>query len=131
MPRKRTKVTANGTDPLAGSVTIGFRLSQESRQLLVERAARLEVSEHQLARDYVTEMLHGRESQEALVELVCRLHQEIVELRKDIKVMGEALLTSAGKVTDQDAREWVQANLTSSPLISISSSKHREAEHSH
>lgn len=45
------------TLPNAGpstSLTITFRLDEVSRQVLAERAARLHVSPHRLARDYVS-----------------------------------------------------------------------------
>lgn len=112
MPRKKITPALDGTEPLLGPVTVGFRLPDEaSRRLLMEQAARLEVSEHSLARDYVMEMLYDRGEREALREAVSLLHREIGELRKDLVVVAEALLTSAGNVKEGDAREWVEENL--------------------
>jgi hypothetical protein len=114
MPRKKITPALDGTKLPLGPVTVGFRLQDEtSRRLLMEQAARLKISEHSLARDYVMEMIYDHGEREALRETVSLLHREIGELRKDLVVVAEALLTSAGKVKDGDAREWVGENLRS------------------
>ena len=90
--------------------TIGFRLDDECRRVLGARAARLGVSAHELARQYVIEMLEAGEERAALREAVTRLHDQLTELREDVAVTAEVLLVSAGKVKEADAREWADEN---------------------
>ncbi len=95
------------------SVTIGFRLEEEYLCALVERAARLNVSPHELAREYVLEALSEGEERKALREAVGALHQRYDVLREDMALMAEALLISAGKVSEKEARDWVKRNFES------------------
>lgn len=87
---------------------IGFRLDEESSAVLCHRAAALGVSPHDLARRYLIEVLHEPEERAALRAAVVALHQEITGTREDIALATEALLASAGKVTDQEAHAWVE-----------------------
>jgi hypothetical protein len=64
--------------------TVGFRLDESARSILGRRAAALGISAHDLARHYVLEALHSDEERAALRDAIVRLHQEIVESRKDI-----------------------------------------------
>ena len=90
--------------------TIGFRLDEESSGLLSARARSLGVSPHELARHYVIELLHEPDERSALRAAVASLSELITRMRED-QVLGlEALLTSAGKVTEKDAHRWVKDN---------------------
>jgi hypothetical protein len=44
-------------------------------------------------------------------ENVNRLYLQIRELRSDVALIAETLLVSAGKVTEENAQEWVKANI--------------------
>lgn len=93
---------------LLSPATISFRLDDPSSRVLAERATRLGVSPHELARHYVLEILQQAEERAALREAVVALHKEITGFREDIALATEALLASAGKVTDQEAHAWVE-----------------------
>lgn len=45
-------------------------------------------------------------------ENVKRLYLQIRELRSDFALIAETLLVSAGKVTEENAQEWIKANFT-------------------
>ena len=90
-------------DPAHPPTTIKFRFEEEHSALLAERAARLGISPHELAREYVLEMLHEGEERAAL-------RAAVASLRQDIFVAAGALLTSAGKMSREEARAWVKTN---------------------
>lgn len=91
--------------------TIGFRLDEAGSKLLVERAKSLGVSVHQLARHYVITMLSENEERDQLGQMVEKMYLQIAEIRKDIGISTEALLSSAGKTEKSKAKEWVGNNL--------------------
>jgi hypothetical protein len=90
--------------------TIGFRLDDEHGKQLVKRAESLGVSVHELARHYVLLVLHEKDERTGIQKGMMALHQEMTELRKDVVVSTEALLTSAGKVSNANAKGWVREN---------------------
>ena len=63
-----------------------------------------------LARQYVLEVLQEREEREALRQAVGALHRGLGAIRDDVAAAVEVLLSSAGKVTEADARSWVDEN---------------------
>ena len=110
MPRKK-KLPGLRTDPWA-PVSVGFRLGdEESRRLLGQRAARLGVSPHDLAREYVREMLQEREERAVLRAALGELHEQLQQFRADFAFAVQALLTSAGKVSEGQAKRWVEASI--------------------
>lgn len=100
--------------PLPGGLSapacIGFRLDESDRQLLAQRAAQLGLSPHALARSHVLELLHAPEDRARLRQAVQQLDQELKALHADLLAIAEALLVSAGHVTDKDARAWMERN---------------------
>ena len=104
-------MTPHNSVPSA-ALPIGFRLDAVSRQVLAERAARLNVSPHDLARDYVMETLQASEERAALREAIRALSAQMQHLREDLALVAENLLVSAGKVTPREARTWVESNFT-------------------
>jgi polyhydroxyalkanoate synthesis regulator phasin len=92
------------------ATTVGFRLDEESREALDRRAKRLGVSTHELARDFVFEVLWEGQERAELRHAVSALHREVSELRKDIALALEALLVSTGKATEDEARVYVEEN---------------------
>ena len=95
----------------ARSKTISFRLQAEEEELLSTRAGRFGVSKHDLSRLYVLEMLGQGEERQVLREAVTALNNEISSLRKDVSLSAQALLSSAGKVSEEKARKWAEENL--------------------
>lgn len=88
--------------------TVGFRLDDKSRRVLGERAARLGVSPHELAKDYVLDKLSEKEERAFLQMALQDLLGVCQQLRGDIATTAEAILIAAGKVDAKEAREWVE-----------------------
>jgi len=91
--------------------TIGFRVDEELFAELTRRAKALGVSPHELARHYVMELLSAEEERTALRETVNAVGQHMIEIRKDIALAVEALLSSAGTLDEKQAHQWTQRNL--------------------
>jgi hypothetical protein len=91
---------------------IGFRLDEQSERILTERARRLQTSPHLLAREYVLEILQQAEERAALREAICELYRAQQQFRSDFAFAVEALLTSAGEISQDEARRWVEKSLT-------------------
>ena len=106
-PRPRSRAPV-GTQ---SSSTIGFRLDDETRRVLYERAARLNLSPHELARCYVIEVLQESEERVALRAAVETLNANLDHFHSGFALAIEALLVSAGKVSVSEARAWVDKSL--------------------
>ena len=87
-----------------------FRLDSDNVQELSARAEKLGVSIHQLARHYTLEALGEKEKRRLEQQAIYALQQEIATLREDLTLCVEVLLVSAGKVSENDARDWVREN---------------------
>ena len=109
MPRKKTP-PASGSAPIAPT-NISFRLDETSIRLLCQRAARLNVSPHELARHYVEEVLQEAEERAVVRDAFAQLQENLNHFRRDFAVAVEALLTSAGTVSEEEARKWVSEGL--------------------
>ena len=109
MPRK----TSPATDQLdlLTPATIAYRLDEPSRRVLAHRAARLRASPHELARQYLLETLQAPEEQAAMREAIQQLYQALQSFRSDFAFAVEALLISAGKISKDEARRWVEQSL--------------------
>jgi hypothetical protein len=91
------------------SKPISFRPEQEVYDLLERRAAKLGMgSIHELASHYVTGIVREDKAQEPST---VSMTQQLAELREDLWLSVEALLTSAGKVKESEARRWAEENL--------------------
>ena len=91
--------------------SIGFRLEESSRQVLAERAARLGVSPHELARYYVLQALNEAEERRVQRENMETLQREIAAGRKDLSIATWAILQASGKIKEDEASSWVKTNL--------------------
>ena len=87
--------------------TIGFRLDPEYGDVLASRAKALGVSSHELARRYLIEVLEESEERAAVREAVQALNGNLTQFRDEFIFATEALLASAGKVKEGDARAWI------------------------
>jgi hypothetical protein len=87
---------------------IHFRPAQEVYDLLESRAKALGLSVHDLACHYVTQTVRGKDAAHLSADPVLAL---LEELREDVAVSVEALLASAGKRTEEEARNWTDKNL--------------------
>ena len=90
---------------------IGFRLDDEHKMVLFQRARLLKLSVHDLARQYTIQMLHETDERQQIISAIVALRDEIREARKDVAVSTQELLVSAGNSTVSQARGWVKENL--------------------
>ncbi len=97
---------------MSESPNVAFRLDAESCRILMGRAARLHISHHKLARQYVLEVLQEAEERVVLREKVQELNATLERFRINIAFSVESLLVSAGKVNQSDARNWVRNTFT-------------------
>jgi hypothetical protein len=109
MPRKKLPTIA--APEISAPATIGFRLDETSLRVLCQRAARLNVSPHELARHYVEGVLQEAEERAVVRDAFAQLQENLNHFRRDFAVAVEALLTSAGTVSEEDARQWVSEGL--------------------
>lgn len=110
MKRPRRDNQEGRTKPSAPP-PIGFRLDVDSLRLLTEKAARSNVSVHELARTYVLEMLHMSEQIDRVGFAITNVWDDLYELREDLALSVQTLLVSAGKINRAEAEAWVDNNL--------------------
>ena len=87
---------------------ITFRPEQEIYDLLEQRAQELGISVGDLACRYITGVVRGETGEQSSPAAVVAL---LTEMREDIAVSVEHLLTSAGRVKAEDALKWTDENL--------------------
>ena len=87
---------------------ITFRPEQEIYDLLEQRAQDLGISVGDLACHYITGVVRGETGEQSSPAAVVAL---LAEMREDIAVSVEHLLTSAGRVKAEDALKWTDENL--------------------
>lgn len=90
---------------------IGFRLDEASTKVIVARAKRMGVSRHEVAREYIRQLLSEPEDRTEINRCVATMQKTIKELRIDFALAIEAILASAGKVDAKQAHAWVIENL--------------------
>lgn len=103
-----TKADSGAKIPLL----ISFRLNVEQAEALSTAASEEGLSAHQMAHDLVLSSLWQQKRGEAEGLGNCEaLERQIFELREELALVAEALLTRAGKVSDDDAARWVDENV--------------------
>lgn len=107
MPKKASSLSGRSLVP----ANIGFRIDDQTRELLGDRIASLDVSAHEWARHCLLTILKENQDREAWEAAVTILHHEINELRKDVALATQVLLVVAGKMPSEKAREWIGQNL--------------------
>ena len=104
--RMRTKTQKSGE-----SDTVCFRLDDENHRLLCERAVALGLkSKHELAKSFTLVMLNEEDLRSAMKRELLAFNQQMHEMRRDFALMVEALLVSAGRVSEEDAKAYVAEN---------------------
>lgn len=93
-----------------GSETISFRLPDDVMGILAERAAIHELSIHRYARMLVLEALFQSDAHERIGAAIADSQREVHQLRHDLAFSMKTLLMTAGKLSEEAAREWVQRN---------------------
>ena len=91
--------------------TISFRINGHRLTSLEKRAEKLALSPGDLARKCVVQMLDDENENDLLRLRLAALENEVKELRRGMSNMAEALLVVSGKVTKEQAKDWVKENL--------------------
>ena len=114
---------AIGSRKKALAAPIAVRLEEEHHLAVLEVAAerKLEVSE--LLREYVIQGLREDIAKASVFEVLALLKMEVHEARKDIALVAEVALSSAGKLDEKEAVQWVQENLCGDYGLSPSAQK--------
>ncbi|MCP5525100.1 MAG: ribbon-helix-helix protein, CopG family [Verrucomicrobiales bacterium] len=97
--------------PAAIPSTIAFRVDLETAAALVEHAARLGVSPHDMARELVRLGLQQVAGFAELGGALDEIRDTLRQLRGDVATTAEALLVTAGGQTREAAYEWVEKNI--------------------
>ena len=92
--------------------TVGFRMEETDGAALATRAKSLGVSVHELARHYVVLAVNERDKRTELHDVLLAVRAEILDLKRNVVLSTQALLTSAGKVPAETALDWVKKNLS-------------------
>jgi hypothetical protein len=90
---------------------VSFRLDGDSLSALEEAAERAGVGVHEWAKKAVIRELESGNLLPKIAMTGEALSAEMVELRKDLSVITQALLVSAGKATSEQAAKFVKTNL--------------------
>ena len=124
---------------VSSGATVGFRLDDQSRHFLAERAARLGMSVHELARHYLIEKLSEPEERAELRQAILQLQHELTEqstavggalirshqmihrLREDIATIAEAFLIKIGHVPAKEANAWIEHVFTNRDAVDFQS----------
>ena len=86
-------------------------MDETTAQALVQRATRLRVSPHDIARELVAQALQQPHDLEELKRAVLVLHETLNHLRTDVASTAEVLLVTAGKRSAEEAYRWVEQTL--------------------
>ena len=108
-PRRRSR--RGPALPARLPTIITFRVDEATAQALVQRATRLRVSPHDIARELVAQVLQLPHDLEELKRAVLVLHETLNHLRTDVASTAEVLLVTAGKRSAEEAYRWVEQTL--------------------
>lgn len=89
---------------------VSFRLDKHHLERLKEEAEKYGLSPGEYARRLVLDQLE-QTSRRELEEGLSEVKREVSALRVDVAAAVRALLVGAGKVSKEDAHEWVMTNL--------------------
>ena len=89
--------------------TFSFRLTAAASGTLEKRAKRSGQTPGELAREIVVKTLEDENGTDLLKVKVSSLEGEIKQLRRGLSNAVEALLVVSGKVTKEEAKQWVKA----------------------
>ena len=87
------------------------RLEPEYREALEGRAAELKMTMSDLVRKYVMDGLAEESAKVTLHEELPAIREEIKQLRRDLSLIAEVLLSRAGQLEPDRARKWASENI--------------------
>lgn len=91
--------------------TLGFRIDGPNRERLEARARKVGVTPGELAREIIVESLGEDREIDRLRLKVSKVEEQVIDLRRDLSVAVQALLAASGRVTPEQAQEWVRLNM--------------------
>jgi hypothetical protein len=92
---------------------IGFRLDNYHRGMLEELRTKSGLRSVDLeARSILIEALDNQIDVRELTEQIQSLENRLLELRRDISISVETLLMATGRLSAEQAKKWVAANLS-------------------
>jgi len=89
---------------------VSFRLSADWIEELENLAKQKGMSRHELAKEFVVSQLANDPLHETR-NRVAEIEEDLQQFREDHRVAVLALLAAAGKVSTEEAEEWVRENL--------------------
>ncbi len=92
----------------AKAKTFSFRLTAAASEVLEKRAKRSGKTPGELARELVLRALEDENGADLLKVKVSSLESEIKQLRRGLSNSVEALLVVNGKVSKEEAKQWVK-----------------------
>ena len=101
--------------------TIGVRFDDEIRNHLIQQAKEMNLDLSELVRRLVLTALREDEAKASHYEALCEFKNELLQIRRDIALSVEVLLSDAGKRDPEEALEWAKNNLSDTDLDASSS----------
>ena len=89
---------------------VSCRLEPKFNEALEGRAVELKMTKSDLVRNYVMAGLAEDSTKVTLHEELPAIREEIKQLRRDLSLLAEVLLSRAGRVEPAKARKWAQDN---------------------
>ncbi len=89
---------------------VSCRLEPKFNEALEGRAVELKMTKSDLVRNYVIAGLSEDSTKVTLHEELPAIREEIKQLRRDLSLLAEALVISAGNMEPAKARKWAQDN---------------------
>lgn len=110
--REKTRRRARASPrPRGGPDTISFRVDADMAAALAERADRLGISLHDVARELVRLGLQQVDGFGEVGRALEQIQETLTRLRGDVATTAEALLVTAGGQSQETAYHWVEQNL--------------------
>lgn len=94
-----------------GAGTVSFRVDAGTAAALAERADRLGISPHDVARELVRLGLQQADGFGEVGRALEQVQETLTRLRGDVATTAEALLVTAGGQSQETAYRWVEENL--------------------
>ena len=91
--------------------TIAFRLTRKDAEQVEKRAAKSGKRGNELARDILLSNLYEEGDREMLKIKIASLELAVKQLQRGLANATEAMLVVSGKVTKEQAKQWVRENV--------------------
>ena len=95
--------------------TIGFHLDPEDRELFTAIAEANSKSVGLLAKEWILERLGNPQPAPGWEAALQPLHGHLIQVRRELARSVEAILIATGRVTEAEARAWVDEQIRHKP----------------